>query len=101
MNKWSLLLLCTGLFPAAHAEMPQAEIPAEKDVRIDSIVVTGARYASDIRHLPMTVSVVDRERIEHNREPSLLPTLTEQVPGLFATARGVMGYGVSDVKKKH
>ena len=31
MNKWSLLLLCTGLFPAAHAEMPQAEIPAEKD----------------------------------------------------------------------
>lgn len=96
MNKWSLLLLCTGLFPAAHAEMPQAEIPVEKDVRIDSIVVTGARYASDIRHLPMTVSVVDRERIEHNREPSLLPTLTEQVPGLFATARGVMGYGVSD-----
>ena len=29
-------------------------------------------------------------------QPSLLPTLTEQVPGLFTTARGIMGYGVSD-----
>jgi len=27
--------------------------------------------------------------------PSLLPVLTEQVPGLFVTSRGVMGYGVS------
>lgn len=27
--------------------------------------------------------------------PSLLPVLTENVPGLFTTARGVMGYGVS------
>lgn len=43
----------------------------------------------------MTVSVVGRERIERSREASLLPLLTEQVPGLFTTARGVMGYGVS------
>lgn len=96
MNKWGLLLLCAGIFPAAHAEMPQAEAPAQKEVKIDSIVVTGARFASDIRHLPMTVSVVGRERIERSQEPSLLPILAEQVPGLFATARGVMGYGVSD-----
>lgn len=65
-------------------------------MKIDSVVVTGARYASDIRHLPMTVSVVGREKIEQSLQPSLLPTLTEQVPGLFTTARGIMGYGVSD-----
>ena len=29
-------------------------------------------------------------------QPSLLPVLTEQVPGLFTTSRGVMGYGVSN-----
>ena len=29
------------------------------------------------------------------RNPSLLPTLTEQIPGLFVTGRGIMGYGVS------
>lgn len=28
-------------------------------------------------------------------QPSILPILTQQVPGLFITARGIMGYGVS------
>ena len=43
----------------------------------------------------MTISVVDRQKIEEGFQPSLLPTLTEQVPGLFVTGRGLMGYGVS------
>ena len=90
MKKLGLLALCTGLSLAVHAVTPQAEAPAEQNVKIDSVVVTGARYASDIRHLPMTVSVVGREKIEQSLQPSLLPTLTEQVPGLFTTARGIM-----------
>lgn len=81
MKKLGLLALCTGLSFAVHAVTPQAEAPAEQNVKIDSVVVTGARYASDIRHLPMTVSVVGREKIEQSLQPSLLPTLTEQVPG--------------------
>lgn len=96
MKVLGLLALGTGFSVAAHAVVPQAESPAEQNVKIDSVVVTGARYASDIRHLPMTVSVVNREKIEQSFQPSLLPILTEQVPGLFTTARGVMGYGVSD-----
>ena len=56
MKKLGLLALCTGLSFAVHAVTPQAEAPAEQNVKIDSVVVTGARYASDIRHLPMTVS---------------------------------------------
>ena len=44
----------------------------------------------------MTISVVNRETIGQRSDPSLLPTLTEQVPGLFTTSRGVMGYGVSN-----
>ena len=43
----------------------------------------------------MTVSVVNREQIEHRNDPSLLPLLTEYIPGLFTTSRGLMGYGVS------
>ncbi len=62
---------------------------------IDDVVVTGARQATDIRKLPVTVSVVDRAQIEHATRTSVLPTLTEHVPGLFVTGRGVMGYGVS------
>lgn len=66
MKKLGLLALCTGLSFAVHAVTPQAEAPAEQNVKIDSVVVTGARYASDIRHLPMTVSVVGREKIEQS-----------------------------------
>ena len=50
MKILGLLALCTCFSAAAHAKMPQAEVPAEQNVKIDSIVVTGARYASDIRH---------------------------------------------------
>lgn len=64
--------------------------------QIDEVVVTGARQETDVRHLSQTVSVVGRAQIEHSLQSSLLPVLTEQVPGLFVTSRGVMGYGVSN-----
>ena len=63
---------------------------------IGEVVVTGTRNQTDLRHLPLTVSVVSRQQIEQTHNPSLLPVLTEQVPGLFTTARGIMGFGVSD-----
>ena len=59
------------------------------------MVVTGTRNRTDIRHLPMTVTTIDRQSIERSMQSSLLPVLTEQIPGLFITSRGVMGYGVS------
>jgi outer membrane cobalamin receptor len=62
---------------------------------IGEVVVTGAMAETALRNVPMSVSVVDRKTIEHRFEPSLLPTLTEEVPGLFITSRGLMGYGVS------
>ena len=62
---------------------------------IEEVVVTGTRNETDVRHLPMTISVVNREQIEHRNDPSLLPLLTEYIPGLFTTSRGLMGYGVS------
>ena len=62
---------------------------------ITESVVTGTRSAIDARKLSQTVSVVGRGAIEADMRPSLIQTISEQVPGLFATARGVMGYGVS------
>ena len=64
-------------------------------IQIHEVVVTGTRNETDIRHLPMTISVIDRNQIELSMQPSILPILTQQVPGLFITARGIMGYGVS------
>ena len=64
-------------------------------IQIHEVVVTGTRNETDIRHLHMTISVIDRKQIEQSMQPSILPILTQQVPGLFITARGIMGYGVS------
>lgn len=64
-------------------------------IQIHEVVVTGTRNETDIRHLPMTISVIDRKQIEQSMQQSILPILTQQVPGLFITARGIMGYGVS------
>ncbi len=98
MNKKKLLFF-SMLFPCvaqALAEPAQADsIQATRNYTIGEVVVTGTRNETDIRHLPMTISVVNRSQIEQSHQESLLPLLTEQVPGLFATARGVMGYGVS------
>lgn len=66
-----------------------------KTHKIDEVVVTGTRNETDVRHLSQTVTVVDRSKIDRSLQSSLLPVLTEQVPGLFVTARGIMGYGVS------
>lgn len=70
-------------------------LSTQKTLTIDEVVVTGTRHQTDVRHLSQTVSVVNRNKLERAMQPSLLPVLTEQIPGLFVTSRGVMGYGVS------
>ena len=58
--------------------------------------MTGTRNETEVRHLSQTVSVLNRRDIELSQQSSLLPVLTEQIPGLFTTSRGIMGYGVSN-----
>lgn len=89
-----LLARFVTLFPAEASA--QTEALADTTGRpIGEVVVTGTRAKTDIRHLSQTVSVVSRQAIDDGLRPSLLPVLTEQVPGLFTTSRGVMGFGVS------
>lgn len=62
---------------------------------LEDVVVTGTRNEEDVRHLPMTVTVIEREKLTEQHQPSILPTVMQQVPGLFVTNRSMMGYGVS------
>ena len=62
---------------------------------LQEVVITGTRSETDVRHLSQTVNVIDHQTIEETNRASLLPLLTEQVPGLFITQRGYAGYGVS------
>lgn len=87
-----LFLLHVGV---VRAEGETDSLSVQKKVMIEDVVVTGTRNETDVRHLPMTISVVKREQIEQRNEASLLPLLTEYIPGLFSTSRGIMGYGVS------
>ena len=64
-------------------------------VKIQEVVVTGTRNPIDIRHLPMTVTVVGQQKLIEQNHQSILPAVMQQVPGLFVTSRAVMGYGVS------
>ena len=62
---------------------------------LQEVVVTGTRNATDVRHLPYTVNVISRETLTEQQQTSVLPTVMQQVPGLFVTSRSMMGYGVS------
>ena len=89
--KKNFLTIATALSGlAVHAQL--ADTTA---IALDNVVVTGTRNATDVRHLPMTISVVGREKLTENQRINVLPTLAEQVPGLFVTSRSMMGYGVS------
>ena len=78
------------------AMLTSAGMHAQTDsVALQDVVVTGTRNATDIRHLPMTVTVVGREKLTEQNQSSVLPTVMQQVPSLFVTSRGILGYGVS------
>lgn len=86
-----VLVVQTGM----AQEQKRDTLDTGKVYEIGEVVVTGTRNETDVRHLSQTVSVVNRSKISQALQPSLLPVLTEQIPGLFVTSRGVMGYGVS------
>lgn len=64
-------------------------------ITINEVVITGSKNSVNRNNVPLTVSQISKEKIENSSESALLPVLTEQVPGLFVTERGITGFGVS------
>ena len=62
---------------------------------LQEVVVTGTRNAVDVRHLPYTINIINRQTLTEQQQTSVLPTVMQQVPGLMVTSRSMMGYGVS------
>ena len=91
----SIALMALAIQTGMGQEQKRDTLDTGKVYKIGEVVVTGTRNETDVRHLSQTVSVVNRNKISQALQPSLLPVLTEQIPGLFVTSRGVMGYGVS------
>ncbi len=86
-----MLLLAAPLFAT-----PVAAVRELGDTtRIEQVVIVGRNRALPAGSQPLSVTVLGREQIDRRGEASLLPLLNEQIPGLFITSRGIMGYGVS------
>ncbi len=86
-RKLLLVVLVLSLYCKAH--------DLNDTLSLQEVVVTGTRNAVDVRHLPMTVTVIGREKLTEQHHSNLLPVAMQQVPGLFVTSRSMMGYGVS------
>ena len=93
-QKKTLAAILTMMMTAVPSGQMYADNVADS-LEIGEVVVTGTRNATDVRHLPMTVTIVDRTTLTAEHQPSVLPTVMREVPGLFITSRAMMGYGVS------
>ncbi|MDR1632126.1 MAG: TonB-dependent receptor [Dysgonamonadaceae bacterium] len=87
------IIFLTSTFSIAYAE----SAPFLKDTVIlkEVVVVSTAKTEVNRNQIPFTVSVVDKEILDASTETGVLSILSEQVPGLFVTQKGVTGFGVS------
>lgn len=88
MNRLIISLVFMGMEVQAFAQADS--------LSLQEVVVTGTRNAVDVRRLPMTVTVIGRDKLTEQNQPSVLPTVMQQVPSLFVTGRSMLGYGVSN-----
>lgn len=89
------LLAILFVFGFVFLSSAQEKNDSTKMINVEEIIVTGTKTEISRNNVPLTVSVVSNEQIENSSESALLPVLSEQVPGLFVTERGVTGFGVS------
>ena len=92
MKKTILLVIC-GIY--ALVTQAQTMDTTAYNLNLEEVVVTGTRRAENVRFLPMTVSIISRQKLTQQHQTNVLPTVMQQVPGVFVTSRSMMGYGVS------
>jgi outer membrane cobalamin receptor len=96
LKKSIFTILVFGFLPViVFGQNKTDSIKTGRHYDLNEVVVTGTRNETDVRYLPTSISVIDREQIDKSYRESLLPLLTEQVPGFFTTERSILGYGVS------
>ncbi|MEA4937151.1 MAG: TonB-dependent receptor [Paludibacter sp.] len=64
-------------------------------VHLDEIVVTGAKFETSRKLIPLSVSQISTQNIEQSGRYNVLQTLSAYVPGIFITERNILGFGVA------
>jgi len=70
-------------------QLQEANYMAEEAV----ITATGIKVAR--KDVSPAISIVPRQTLEESKESALLPVISEEVPGVFVTERGMTGFGVA------
>ena len=95
MKKSLLLCVIMAVIISKSGFSQQNKSILKDTINIDEVVITGSKTSVNRNNVSMTVSVVSKEKIDNSSESALLPVLSEQVPSLFVTERGITGFGVS------
>ncbi|MDR1980173.1 MAG: TonB-dependent receptor [Tannerellaceae bacterium] len=94
MKKEILLILC--LLPAASFSYAVTPEVVDSVIPLKGVVVSANKIQVNRNSVPLSISVIEREEIEASSESALLPVLSQHVPGLFVTQKGITGFGVSE-----
>ena len=87
---FSVIVLCLPL--SLLAQTPDSM----KTYQLDPVVVTATHAEALLSSLPITFTVIPRGVLEQSGSTALLSVLNHEVPGMFVTERGILGYGVAN-----
>lgn len=91
MKKITLIFACL-LFASVFVWAANGAV--KDSVALEEVVVTGSKVIRSARNIPFTLSVVNQQNISNSSYSNIMPILSQYVPGLFVTERGIVGYGV-------
>lgn len=89
-----VLMLLLSIGSMALYAHPVQDTTVHRQI-LEEVVVTGNRTLVNRNNVPMNITVVGRQEIENSSESALLPVLSERVPGMFVSERGITGFGVA------
>lgn len=94
-------LLVIGLWVSSFAQAINPTDPADPAaidslINLKGVVVSANKIKVNRNSVPLSISVIERDEIEASSESALLPVLSQRVPGLFVTEKGITGFGVSE-----
>lgn len=99
MKKGFLLIPGLLLSLVAYSSEPVEPIePLGIDslINLKGVVISANKIQVNRNSVPLSISVIDRDEIEASSESALLPVLSQRIPGLFVTQKGITGFGVND-----
>lgn len=82
------LLMCSPLYADEIQKVDSL-------INLKEVVVSANKIMVNKNSVPLSITVIGRDEIEASSESALLPVLSQRVPGLFVTQKGITGFGVS------